>query len=229
MKGLELLTLNASCVVHPTLLYDYESVILIDCGCLGTYEALNSELNKNGFTMDDLTHIIITHYDIEHVGNLHSIIKDYPNIKVLASYIEEPYLTGNNGSTRDKTLDSPKGKEVKKTLKNITIDKVTALHDSELLPFCGGIKVIHTPGHTLGHICLYLERYKTLIPGDELNVIDEKLVGPTSKFTQNMEQAIESLSKLKKYNIQSVFCFHGGEYKKDPYARIIQIATSNSL
>lgn len=227
MKGLELLTLqtlNSSFVVHPTLIYDDQNVILIDSGNPGTYEVLIKELKNNGFTLSDLTHIIITHHDIDHVGNLYLIIKDYPNIKVLANYIEEPYLTGTKEYIAH--LDSSEGKEIKETLENYTIDKVTALHDNELLPYCGGIKVIHTPGHTSGHICLYLERYKTLVAGDELNVINEELMGPNQQFTLNMDQAIESLSKFKKYDIESVFCFHGGEYSNNPNARIIQIATS---
>ena len=35
------------------------------------------------------------------------------------------------------------------------VDKI--LFDGEELPFCGGIQVIFTPGHTQGHISLYLK------------------------------------------------------------------------
>lgn len=35
------------------------------------------------------------------------------------------------------------------------VDKI--LFDGEELSFCGGIQVIFTPGHTQGHISLYLK------------------------------------------------------------------------
>ena len=38
------------------------------------------------------------------------------------------------------------------------VDKV--LEDGTELPCCGGIIVIHTPGHTPGHICFTLRRIK---------------------------------------------------------------------
>ena len=38
----------------------------------------------------------------------------------------------------------------------------------ERLPDYGGIKVLHTPGHTAGHISLHLPRIKTMIAGDAI-------------------------------------------------------------
>ncbi len=241
MKGLELLklpTLNPSFIVWPTLLYDENHVILVDCGYPGTYEELKMVLLDKGFSYDDLTHIIITHHDIDHIGNLSTIIKHHPEIKVLASYIEAPYLTGNKEPIKLSQkgyydnlmqtvglLPSPKRELVKEVIENLIINQVTVIHDNELLPFCGGIKVIYTPGHTPGHVCLYLESYKTLISGDELNVVEGILYGPKPQFTQNMTTAIESLSKIVKNDIRSIYCYHGGIYQDNPNLRIIQLLT----
>lgn len=242
MKGLELLhvpSINDTVYYHPTLLYDDEHVILVDCGYLGTYDVLKQVLLEKGFTVSQLTHIIITHHDLDHIGNLHAIVKENPNVKVLASYIEEPYLTGekemikiSNPGFKEhfqnmlKNLPEDKKEKVKEAFDELTIEKVTVIHHNEFLPFCSGIKGIYTPGHTPGHLCLYLEGYKTLIAGDELNIVDGELVGPNEKFTQDMEEAIQSLAKFKKYDIQKVFCYHGGIYEKEPNARIVEIATS---
>ena len=104
--------------------------------------------------------------------------------------------------------------EVKRTLK-----------DNERLSFCGGIRVIHTPGHTPGHICLYHEESKTLIAGDELNVMDGQLTGP-NKRTMNEEDtkmAINSLKKLEEYDIENVISYHGGLFNNNPHQKIKEL------
>jgi len=53
---------------------------------------------------------------------------------------------------------------------NASVEVDMVLTDGEELAYCGGIIVIHTPGHTPGHICLYHKESKTLIVGDGLNV-----------------------------------------------------------
>ncbi len=102
------------------------------------------------------------------------------------------------------------------------VDKT--LTDGETLPYCGGIKVIHTPGHTLGHICLYLERNKTLIAGDALEVEGEALV--TAPLSTNYDMALcrESLKKLAQYEIASVICYHGGLFDDHPNQHIAALA-----
>jgi len=59
-------------------------------------------------------------------------------------------------------LDSPYPPEMKSVFQSqkldyleFTVNVDKTLEDGEELPFCGGITVIHTPGHTPGHICLY--------------------------------------------------------------------------
>ena len=43
-----------------------------------------------------------------------------------------------------------------------------ALTDGELLTVSGGLRVVHTPGHSPGHVSLLVERTGTLITGDAL-------------------------------------------------------------
>ena len=101
-----------------------------------------------------------------------------------------------------------------------------ALVDGEILPLYGGIEVIHTPGHTPGHICLYLKSYRLLIAGDELRLEDGVLVGPVEAHTFDMPQALQSLKKLAAYDIETVICFHGGVYGPDAAGRIAELAAT---
>ncbi|MCK9911855.1 hypothetical protein MXD81_22055, partial [Microbacteriaceae bacterium K1510] len=64
------------------------------------------------------------------------------------------------------------------------VDRV--LTDGEELPYCGGIRVIFTPGHTPGHISLYLQQSKTLVAADAMIVWDGVLRGPVQQTTLDM-------------------------------------------
>lgn len=90
----------------------------------------------------------------------------------------------------------------------------------------GGMVVIHTPGHTPGHISLFLPADHLLIAGDALRVEDGELEGPSPKATPDMSRATASLRKLLAYPIDRVFCYHGGLSKPGALARLWELAGS---
>ena len=57
----------------------------------------------------------------------------------------------------------PQARAVFERLRPTPVDE--HLEDGSLLELAGGVRVISTPGHTPGHISLYLRREKTLIAG----------------------------------------------------------------
>jgi len=102
----------------------------------------------------------------------------------------------------------------------------TAVADGEVLPYCGGITVIFTPGHTPGHICLYLNQSKTLITGDAFVAVDGEFRGPNPQATYDMDSALKSLKKLKHYDIETVICYHGGVYNDDANECLAELASA---
>jgi glyoxylase-like metal-dependent hydrolase (beta-lactamase superfamily II) len=68
------------------------------------------------------------------------------------------------------------------------------------------LEVIHTPGHSPGHICLYEPTKKWLFSGD-LHLA--KLSLEAQPF-ENLLQLLESLKKLTKYDVNHIFCAHTG-------------------
>jgi len=104
------------------------------------------------------------------------------------------------------------------------VDKT--VEDGEVLPYCGGITVIYTPGHTPGHISLYLNQSKTLITGDALNLIEGQLVGPRPEYSSDIDTALKSLKKLTQYDIETVICYHGGVYQDNINQRLLELTTN---
>lgn len=241
-EGLEMLEIHGSMfgapgVFYPTLIWEGSDIVLIDTGLPGQQELIREAVQKTGVSFDKLNRIIITHQDMDHIGGLATIVKDSAlNIEVLSHEVERPYIQGEltpikmtpermaQQEVMLSKLPEEKRNEIKKLFSNLSAKVDKTVEDGEELPFCGGIQVIFTPGHTPGHICLYLKKYKTLVTGDAMNVVEGKLSGPNPQFTYNMKEAITSLKKLSNYDIQTVLCYHGGIYSDNANQRILELS-----
>ena len=71
------------------------------------------------------------------------------------------------------------------------------------------VKILHIPGHTLGHICFYFEKEKTAFTGDTLFSL-----GCGRIFEGDHDQMLKSLNKIKKLpNDTKIYCGHEYTYK----------------
>jgi glyoxylase-like metal-dependent hydrolase (beta-lactamase superfamily II) len=106
------------------------------------------------------------------------------------------------------------------------VDEV--LRDGARLEVAGGVRVIFTPGHTPGHICLYLERSGTLVAGDALTGSEGRLLGPNLGATQDVETATASVRKLATLDVRAIVCYHGGVVDDDAGGQLRRLAEEPS-
>lgn len=200
-KGVEMLQLDFhGKIIHPTLLWDQEMAVLIDTGFPSQFEDLRAAMEKVGVSFDKLKVIILTHQDIDHIGSLPEILQEYGrHIKVYAHELDKPYIQGDLPLLKDGHIENPPKGKVNDTL-----------IDGQELPYCGGIRVIHTPGHTPGHISLYLKQSKTLIAGDSMYSVNGIIEGIHVPTVLDLKEAQLSLKKYLDLDIESVVCYHGG-------------------
>jgi glyoxylase-like metal-dependent hydrolase (beta-lactamase superfamily II) len=211
------MNLGQPSMIHPTLVWDENEVVLVDTGIPGQLKEIQEAMVQAGVAFERLSKVILTHQDFDHIGSLNAILKvtDY-SIEVLAHKEDQPYIQGEKpflkmSPERIKTLLETLPKErAKYFLDPITAKVDRTLNDGEVLPYCGGITVIFTPGHTPGHMSLYLKESKVLIAGDAMVADGGKLLGPREQVTPDMETARKSLEKLTHYDIETVICYHGG-------------------
>ena len=78
------------------------------------------------------------------------------------------------------------------------------------------IEVIHTPGHASNHLCYLLKEEKLLFTGDHIMDGSTVVISPPDG---NMQEYIDSLLKLKKYDLNKIAPGHG-ELMDDPYATV---------
>jgi glyoxylase-like metal-dependent hydrolase (beta-lactamase superfamily II) len=158
-------------------------------------ENANIVLNnlKRHIKTEDLEYIILTHFHEDHTLAT-PIIKKETNAKVLVHELDAKFLDF----------------EPDRTLKE---GEILDLGDFKL-------KVIHTPGHTPGSICLYEEKSKSLFSGD--TVFPDGGVGRTDLLGGNTQQLIESIKNLCKLDVKILYPGHGEVTDKNVNEQIKQ-------
>ncbi|MFN8492783.1 MAG: MBL fold metallo-hydrolase [Caldilineaceae bacterium] len=197
---------------------------LVDTGLPRQRDAINTALAEADLPMTALKRIILTHQDVDHVGSLHDLV-DASGARVLASPTETPYIDG---------ADTPRFLRPEMLAQRPQLHAVAAifqytpvneqLADGMRLDLAGGVRVIATPGHTPGHISLYLERTKTLITGDALTADAGHLQGPNQSATPDWAQAVQSVQKLAALDVQTIVCYHGGVVQDDANGQLQRVA-----
>lgn len=212
--------------IHPVVFCDDTNCVLVDCGYVGALPKIEEALYCNDIFPEEITHIIVTHQDHDHVGAAASFKKKFPNVKIMASAEEAPYISGTRKSLRLEQAEQLQKElpanmqefgrafcSLLRSVEPVQIDQL--LYGEEQLPFCGGCQVIATPGHTPGHISLYLSEFNTIISGDAVALEDGKPVIANPRFTLDIETANASIQRLLAHPAQKIICYHGGVLEKN--------------
>lgn len=147
------------------LLEDGDRSVMIDTGLFGEMFFIRRLFRRLGLAPQSLQAILLTHGHLDHAGNL-ARLKHWTGAKIFAHANEQPHVNGvypYQGINRWCGRLEAAGRKAFRYQPAI-IDEF--LGDGQMLPFWGGLQVIHLPGHTLGHCGFYSERRNLLFSGD---------------------------------------------------------------
>ena len=81
--------------IHPTLIWDDDTVVLVDTGFPGQLQQIHEVMGRAGVPFERLDKVIITHQDIDHIGSLPDIVRESSHkVDVLSHEEERPYIEG---------------------------------------------------------------------------------------------------------------------------------------
>jgi glyoxylase-like metal-dependent hydrolase (beta-lactamase superfamily II) len=144
------------------------SVTLVDTGLKKAPARIVAGLAAIGKHPRDVTRIVLTHVHPDHAGGAAEMGRQ-TGAPVLVhgddhGWARTGRLVGaNDRSTLMGRLFARAG-----DAKIEAFEPGPALTDGEVLPVAGGMRVVHTPGHSPGHVSLLIESTGTLITGDAL-------------------------------------------------------------
>ncbi len=207
--------------IHPVVLKDDKSMVLIDCGYTGFLPKIEQAMDEKHLDCRDLTHVLITHQDHDHIGALYDLKQKYPQVQIIASKSESPYISGKLKSLRLEQAEAmqaglpeeqkPFGLAFCKILKNVhPVEVDLEVTDGDVLDWCGGCTIVGTPGHTPGHISVFVSQPKVMITGDAAALENGELVIANPQFTLDIKEAEESLHKIMASGAKRIICYHGG-------------------
>ena len=147
------------------LLVDSHGVVILDTGFLGHDFLIRRRLKGLGLGAGDIRAILLTHGHLDHATNLASL-KAWSRAPVYAHAAEQAHLDGTypyRGAARWCGRLEAFGRAAL-GYRSTPID--VTFSDRDELPFWGGLRVIHLPGHTDGHCGFYSAKRELLFTGD---------------------------------------------------------------
>lgn len=211
--------------VHAYLWEWDGGVTLIDVGMPRSGATIAETLVRNGYALHTVKRIVITHGDPDHLGSA-ATLKRKTGASVAAHSVEKALLENPGQRKSSSMLLNP---IVRLGFSLVGTEPVTPdllLVDGQELP--EGLTVVHTPGHTPGHISLLHKGRRLLIVGDALQNRGGKLALPPALFTPDMKNAQRSVWKLaKKYgdDFDVVVFGHGEPILANGGARVKALAS----
>ena len=183
-------------------LIDEPQLTLIDAGLIGSGGRVRRYVKKLGRSLDDLTRIICTHAHPDHIGGVRELAGER-DVEVLMHPAD---LDGLKVTLRDAVANRNRGQLIAYFTRHP--GEATPITDGQLLPILGGLRVVHTPGHTPGSVCLYAERHRLLFVGDMLQVIRGKVTFASSVFSEDPPLARASVAHLAELDVQTLVFSH---------------------
>jgi glyoxylase-like metal-dependent hydrolase (beta-lactamase superfamily II) len=203
------------------------AVTVVDCGFPGYFEQLPVALSELGHSLDAVAAVVLTHYHGDHVGCAERI-RTEAGAPVLAP-------VGDAAGMRSGKVPAPGGLVASlwrprmmrfiahavgsSGAKLIPVEEVQTYADGDLLDVPGGLRAVHTPGHTSGHCSLLAEQAGVLFAGDALTTASF-LIGETvpriHPFNEDAERARDSLSRLEELSAGLVVFGHGAPFTGSP-------------
>jgi hydroxyacylglutathione hydrolase len=174
--------------------------ILIDTGFGSDVAETERLVRRVDQSPQRLSLIVNTHYHSDHVGGNHVLQQRY-GLSIAAHMWEAAMVNTHDVEACSAVwLDQP----------------VEAYHvDRELIEGdeidVGGavLQVVHTPGHTLGHIALYEPREQVLICGDAVHANDVSWINPFREGAGALQRTMSTLDRIARLPLQRMYSGHG--------------------
>jgi glyoxylase-like metal-dependent hydrolase (beta-lactamase superfamily II) len=175
---------------------------LVDTSSRGPATRILAAIDEAGRRAEDLRVIVATHYHLDHTGNAEAL-RERTGAALYVHADDAAYVDGRLPWMR---LRGPLGWVDGAKPYALQVDR--ALRDGDELPFAGGLRVVHAPGHTPGHIALYAPARQALFAGDAImNTWGLHL--PPRASTHDMAEARRSLARLAELSFEVMLPGHG--------------------
>lgn len=180
---------------------------MIDTGMVGEPFFIHRLLRRLNLRPNSIKAILLTHGHIDHAGNL-AWLKRWTGAKIYAHRQEQAHVNGTypyQGVTRWCGRLEAVGRFAFR-YQSAAIDEF--LVDGQELPFWDGLRVLHLPGHTVGHCGFYSAKHDLLFSGDMMASYFFNVHKPPAILNSVPEQFPLSIEKIRRLNPRWILPCH---------------------
>ena len=195
---------------------DDGQVTLVDMGLARSGPKVLAGLAAIGSGPSDVTRLLLTHAHPDHAGGAAHVAEATGR----GFHVHEgdaPYAAAGGSPPRDpRFLLGRLFDRVSKPGRDFApVSVERELSDGEVLPIAGGLRIVHTPGHSPGHVSLLHEDTRLLITGDAIfNVLGVRW--PVKAFCTDFRMTTMSAHRLAELDYDIAAFTHGPELRNRP-------------
>jgi glyoxylase-like metal-dependent hydrolase (beta-lactamase superfamily II) len=225
--------------VNWYLAADESGVVIVDTGLPGFLPQLDPGLALLGRSREDVRAILLTHGDADHIG-------------VAAKLQAEGDRTPIHLHPADRRLVQGESKDVEENLPlqflrpgmwqlaahfarngsfgGEKLEPSAELSDGQTLELPGRPRVIHTPGHTEGHVVFHFPEHGAIFAGDSFctwHAVSGERGPQPNAFNISTERAVDSLRRYEDIDADLVLFGHGEPWTDGP-ARAVELVRASA-
>lgn len=187
---------------------------LIDGGLPGDADRIADQILESDRALSELRTIVVTHTHGDHAGGVPELARR-SGADVVAHRDEVPYIEQTKGLPAESLIQRLLNWMSTRLVFGASGCEVNrAVQDGDVIDALGGLRVVHTFGHTPGSISLYQPEREILFCGDAL--FNANPMGgnpglrlPIPLFTGDQDKARDAAAKLAALSVEVLCCGHG--------------------
>ena len=214
--------------VNVVVIRDDDGVTLVDTGL--DRAGLTARLAHLGIAPSEVTRVLLTHAHPDHTGGFDRLAR-------AGSHADVDVGSDDAGVVQGRTAPPPPTHAGARLLHRFpiagawgatpVIPQARPLHDGEVLDIAGGIEVVATPGHTVGHVAFHLTARDVVVGGDVVfNVFDLR---PSPAFLcWRTAPNLASVERLARRAPAALALAHGRPVVDDVAGRLHQLVAERA-